>query len=163
MSQAIRFVRCERPDLEELVRFEKEVFPHPWTREQFLLSLDQKAFHIFGFKQRDRIVAYCSFVAVMDEAEILNIAVRAELQRQGMAERLLRLVLDICRRLGVERVTLESRPSNTAALRLYRKLGFATLAVRSGYYPDTGEDAIVMQLDMSGDCAPVSPAGCVRI
>ncbi|MFW5722379.1 MAG: ribosomal protein S18-alanine N-acetyltransferase [Desulfohalobiaceae bacterium] len=158
MSQEVCFVRCGKSDLEELVRFEQEVFPHPWTREQFRLSLDQNAFHIFGFRQQDTIVAYCSFVTVVDEAEILNIAVRTELQQQGMGERLLRLVLNICRRLGVERVTLESRPSNTAALRLYQKLGFGTLAVRSSYYPDTGEDAIVLQLDMTREWGPVPPA-----
>ena len=45
---------------------------------------------------------------------------------------------------GVFAATLEVRPTNEAALCLYRSFGFATEGVRTGYYTDTQEDALLM-------------------
>jgi ribosomal-protein-alanine N-acetyltransferase len=45
---------------------------------------------------------------------------------------------------GQARITLEVRASNFPAQELYRRYGFRAVALRRGYYLDTGEDALVM-------------------
>ena len=53
-------------------------------------------------------------------------------------------LIDAARERGATCMTLEVRPSNRAALRLYEGFGFIPKGVRPGYYSDTGEDALIM-------------------
>jgi ribosomal protein S18 acetylase RimI-like enzyme len=63
---------------------------------------------------------------------------------------LLLVALDKMLALGVGVVTLEMRPSNDVAYRLYRKYGFEVQRRAPGYYRD-GEDAWVMAADAKGE------------
>ena len=144
----MEFARLDRNDLAALAALEKECFATPWTEEQFLLGLEQGVFKVFGLKDDGVLAAYCSFYHVADGMEILNIAVRPELRRVGLGRRLLGLVLGICARMGIVEAHLEVRVGNTAARRLYEGFGFTACGVRKEYYPDNGEDAVVMRLDL---------------
>ena len=144
----MEFARLDRDDLGSLAALEKECFATPWTEEQFLLGLEQGVFKVFGLKDGGVLAAYCSFYHVADGMEILNIAVRPELRRAGLGRRLLGLVLGICARMGIVEAHLEVRVGNTAARRLYEGFGFTPCGVRKEYYPDNGEDAVVMRLDL---------------
>ncbi|HUI43610.1 MAG TPA: ribosomal protein S18-alanine N-acetyltransferase [Terriglobia bacterium] len=91
------------------------------------------------------------------EAEIRNLAVRAECRRRGVARR---LVEEVHRRLaatGVERVFLEVRPSNLAARGLYRSFGYTECGVRRHYYQNDGEDALVLDLALVPRSTAASP------
>lgn len=145
---ALTFAWLDKDDLADLAAMEKECFSSPWTEEQFLLGLEQGVFKVFGMKDGGRLVAYCSFYHVADTMEILNIAVRPELRRTGIGRRLLGLVLDICVKMGVVEGHLEVREGNMAARRLYESFGFEVCGTRKGYYPDNGEDAVLMCLDL---------------
>ena len=149
MNAAAEFVRLGEEDVLILLDIEARCFPTPWTREQFELCLKHKAYHAFGFKEGASLLGYVSFYRVEDEMEILNIAVRPESRRQGLASRMLASVLQIGAGLGTRQVFLEVRRSNAAARRLYEKHGFAPSGVRPGYYRDTGEDAILMRAEIS--------------
>ena len=76
--------------------------------------------------------------------KINNIAVHPRVRSQGVGTRFLRFLLDYASSQGCREVTLEVRPSNDAALALYRKAGFIPVGRRKQYYTDTHEDAIVM-------------------
>jgi ribosomal-protein-alanine N-acetyltransferase len=52
--------------------------------------------------------------------------------------------LKLAKDVGCLKATLEVRPSNTAAVKLYEKLGFIGVALRPGYYPDNKEDGLIM-------------------
>ena len=66
-------------------------------------------------------------------------------RRAGVARALMDDLLERARALEVTSLTLEVRVSNFAAQGLYRAYGFRVVAVRRGYYRDTGEDALVME------------------
>lgn len=92
------------------------------------------------------------------EAEIRNLAVRAECRRKGVGRR---MVEEAHRRLaakGTERVFLEVRPSNLAARRLYSSLGYTECGVRRHYYQSDGEDALVLELALRPGAGGVTPA-----
>ncbi|MBU1004105.1 MAG: ribosomal protein S18-alanine N-acetyltransferase [Proteobacteria bacterium] len=147
-SEELTFHRLGVADLAPLVALEQQCFSAPWKEEQFLLGLEREVFKVFGLKDGEELVAYCSFYHVLDEMEILNIAVAPQGRRRGTGRRLLSLVLQICRKMGIQNAHLEVRFGNAAARALYASFGFQETGVRKGYYPDNGEDAILMCLDL---------------
>ena len=81
---------------------------------------------------------------VVDECHITNVTVSPDTRRKGVGQFLLEGIIEQARRQGAVRATLEVRVSNMAAVRLYEKFGFVSVAMRRKYYPDNGEDALVM-------------------
>ncbi len=79
------------------------------------------------------------------EWELENIAVLPEFRRKGVACGLLSALLAQARSLRAERILLEVRASNHAAIRLYHASGFQSLARRREYYRNPPEDAIILQ------------------
>jgi ribosomal-protein-alanine N-acetyltransferase len=94
------------------------------------------------------LVGFAAFHRVGKEAELWNLAVAPQYQRQGVAKALFR---EACQRLlqaGATRIFLEVRPSNLPALGFYRAVGFKTLIRRKEYYQNPSEDALVLALDL---------------
>ena len=83
---------------------------------------------------------------VLDEAEILNLAVARGVRRQGEGRALVRRILHRFAELEVNRVFLEVRESNAGAIQFYRGLGFQAIGTRKDYYHDPKEAATVMEL-----------------
>ena len=75
-----------------------------------------------------------------DESEILNLAVRPDARRQGVASALLREAFG-----GSGVCFLEVRESNHGAQDFYKCMGFEAVGVRKGYYADSTENCIVMK------------------
>jgi ribosomal-protein-alanine N-acetyltransferase len=85
---------------------------------------------------------------VIDELHVLNVATAPAVRRRGVATALMREAIAYAATTRVRLLLLEVRRSNRAALGLYRRLGFSVTALRAGYYADTGEDAIEMNLTL---------------
>ena len=101
----------------------------------------------------DDIIGYAIVQLVIDEAHLLNICVRPEMQRQGFGRRILEHVIDHAQTRSANLVILEVRQSNFRAQQLYQQLGFNEMSIRRGYYPaEQGrEDAILMGLDLTSE------------
>ena len=85
------------------------------------------------------------------EAHVLNLCVAPQWHRHGIGARLLTHLQVVARNHRVERMLLEVRPSNLAAVALYIGAGFVRIGERKGYYPaaDGREDALVLALDLA--------------
>lgn len=83
-----------------------------------------------------------------DEVEILNIAVAPQWRRAGLGSRLLKHALEVARAAGAQRVFLEVRESNRAAIALYTRLGFQAAGRRENYYAAPAEAALVLAQQM---------------
>jgi ribosomal-protein-alanine N-acetyltransferase len=94
------------------------------------------------------VIGFIVFWLVHDEVHVLNVAVAASARRRGVARLLMDEAAARGRASGARLATLEVRRSNEAALTLYRRLGYRQVGVRTNYYVDEGEDAIVMVLDL---------------
>lgn len=143
--EGLQFLRLGVADLPEAVQLEKRCFTMPWSDEQFRKAFEQKNFAAFGLRCPQGLVAYISIYHAAGELEILNIAVDPVHRRQGHGKSLLQMMLQVARKMGIERAVLEVRRHNIPALALYQGLGFAQAGVRRGYYADTGEDALIYQ------------------
>ncbi|HYD79981.1 MAG TPA: ribosomal protein S18-alanine N-acetyltransferase [Paucimonas sp.] len=146
---ALRFARMSLDDLAEVQNIENDVYPHPWSRGNFIDSL-YSGYDCWVVRQEDGMLAgYFLIMFAVDEAHLLNITVRRDLQRRGLGRALLDKVAAIARERAMMSVLLEVRPTNLRALAVYRQYGFLEIGKRKGYYPaanNTREDAIVMRL-----------------
>ena len=140
--------RLRESDIPEVLRLEGMCFSYRWNEAQFKRGLDAGVFHVLGLERGPELVAYLAYSVVGDEMEILNLAVIPDERRRGLASLLLAALLEECRRRKVGRGFLEVKKSNTAAIDLYGKFGFKKVGERKKYYPDTGEDALLLRLDL---------------
>lgn len=83
-----------------------------------------------------------------DEVHLTDLGVRGASRRRGVGRRLVSALLREAGDDGARLVVLEVRATNAAAHALYAALGFSELDRRARYYADTGEDAVVMQLEL---------------
>jgi ribosomal-protein-alanine N-acetyltransferase len=146
--EGFAFSPLEEADLDEVAEIEKLCFATPWSRALFAEELKQAALchwtKAFQPGSTQRVAGYMGYWKAVDEAHITNLAVRPEQRRKGLARALALEVLAQARSLGCLRATLEARPSNAPALRLYESLGFSAVALRPKYYLDNGEDALIL-------------------
>ena len=140
-----------RYDIDEVVAIENTIFPFPWSKGNFVDSL-QADYDTWLFSDlRDRsktIVGYALLMWSLDEVHLLNLSVTVPRQNQGLGRQLLVWLGSEVYERGAATMLLEVRPSNTAAQRLYEKSGFKQIGLRRNYYPSfagTFEDALVMQ------------------
>lgn len=99
--------------------------------------------HCFVYEQGTSIVGFIIFSIMYEKAEIIDIAVDSEYQRQDIGSKLLFKAIDECMLYGCESITLEVRKSNLGAISFYKKHGFREIGTRKSYYYD-GEDALLM-------------------
>jgi len=133
-------------DLPAVVRIEHSSYAFPWTEGIFRDCL-RVNYICRVVESAAAVVGYGIISVGAAEAHVLNICVAAEHRCRGVGRRLLTHLLQAAARHGARDALLETRPSNAAALRLYRSLGFENAGVRRGYYQAIGgrEDAIVMK------------------
>ena len=130
-------------DLADILSIEKNVFKHPWSKEQLSWELNsQPAAENYVMIARGNMIGYLFSHVVDDDVQILNIAIDIPFQHKGYGEQLLSYFLD---QFNTDSsIHLEVRKSNFPAINLYLKFRFHEAGTRKGYYSD-GEDAIIMQ------------------
>ncbi len=135
------------PDLDSVLEIEHEAFSSPWRREHFLFEIQKNRWAVNQVaRHAGRIVGYTSVWRIHGELKINNIAVDRDCRDRGLGRWLLQQMLCDATAAGCTVARLEVRPSNRAALRLYRAQGFYEVSRRRGYYQAEGEDAIVMEM-----------------
>ena len=140
----ISFRPLRAEDAEGVARVERESFPTPWSREDFWREASNDfTCYIVALEDTD-IIGFAGCWISFDEAQVTNIAVTVIQRNKGCGKLLMEQMMCAAVARGVERMTLEVRPSNMPAIRLYERLGFSAVGVRKGYYQDNGEDAILM-------------------
>lgn len=147
------FVTEDLPSLSEL---EACCFTPPWSDNQLRSYVAGERHFSVGLWQDNLLNGFALLSTVLDEAELLQIAVRPGCRGAGLAGELMGFAHEELQRRGVVRNMLEVRSSNLAALSLYRRLGYQQDGIRKGYYPsDAGkEDAVLMSCsNLSGSAA----------
>ncbi len=139
-------------DLPAIMEIENDLFTEPWPEDVFLREIadPENSWSVVAEDEKG-VVCYSIVWLVRSEYHIANFAVRRDRHRQGIGRKLLDRVLIEGRRLGCILASLEVRRSNREAIHLYESRNFRPIAIRKGYYVDSGEDAIVMIHDLAGD------------
>lgn len=137
-------------DIERVHSVECAANQFPWTKKNFMDSVNA-GHHAWVYSdQYDDIIGYAIVQLIVDEAHLLNICVDPHLQGRGFGRRILEHIIDHAKSRSAVSIILEVRRSNYRAQQLYLQSGFNEMSIRHGYYPaEKGrEDAIIMGLDL---------------
>ena len=134
----------EPRDIQAVFALEQACFSLPWSREALEKELENSIARYLVAEHGGKLIAYCGMWLIIDEAHITNIAVEEAYRKQAVGTKLLCAAQDLARKEGMRSMTLEVRESNAPAIGLYEKLGFQAYGLRKKYYPDNGENALIM-------------------
>ena len=134
----------EERHLDDVAALEALCFAQPWSREGLAAELKKPGAVFLVAREAGQTLGYLGLNTVLDEGYIANLAVHPDSRRRGLGRQLLAAMVEEGRRRGLSFITLEVRPSNTAALALYRSLGFAQAGLRRGFYHHPAEDGLLM-------------------
>jgi ribosomal-protein-alanine N-acetyltransferase len=145
-------------DIPDVMELERDAFQTPWTVQSFTDELNRDVSHVLLARDEPgTLIGFVCFWALMDEAHILNIAVRKGARRKGIGRTLALEALKAAYGLGARAATLEVREKNVAAVRLYSTLGFVKAGLRRGYYENPNDNAVIMWLHDIGPALQKSP------
>jgi len=143
--EPVKIRKMTKWDLEEVMDIEHRCFSIPWSKEAFLLEVEQNRFARYMVAELEgKVVGYGGMWMILDEAHITNIAIHPDYRGRGYGNKIVGALVESANKEGISRMTLEVRRSNKAALNLYKKYGFAPQGIRPRYYQDNNEDAIIM-------------------
>ena len=135
--------------LDAVLDIERRSFISPWSAQLFCQELEAAValslVAVLREEGRETVAGYFCAWVVADDCTILRIACHPQHRRRGIGRMLLQQGLAQAWERGARGVSLEVRPSNESALAFYSACGFAIAGMRRGYYPETGEDALIMQ------------------
>ncbi|NVK42241.1 MAG: ribosomal protein S18-alanine N-acetyltransferase [Oceanospirillaceae bacterium] len=139
-------------DLTALCDFQTLCFDPPWSEALLRRQLQKPDGLNLGLYDGGELIAFALCSRLFDEAELLQIAVLPQRRREGLGRRLLEDMMSRLACDGCQRLLLEVRASNAAALSLYRILGMQEDGRRRGYYSSASgtEDALLMSKTFTG-------------
>jgi ribosomal-protein-alanine N-acetyltransferase len=139
----------QQSDLDAVMAIETAIYPFPWTRGIFSDCI-RVGYRCHVYQDADEVLAYSVFSVAAAEAHILTVCVHPDWRRQGLGRKMMEYMLEQAEQAGAEVILLEVRPSNTAAIQLYRDMQFNEVGIRPDYYPavDGREDALIMARSM---------------
>lgn len=112
-------------DLDQVMEIETDLFAMPWTKEGMFTFLTREDTMFFVVEEKNRILGYCSMQTVLDEGDILNVAVCRDRQKEGIGYFLVNSMLMLAEAQGIHLVHLEVREGNGSARQTLSETGFS--------------------------------------
>ncbi len=128
---------------DRVIKIERVVFSTPWKRRDFEFARNRENGFCRVVMVGCELVGYVVGFLIDREFHLVNFAIAPDFQRKGLGRKTLKAVFDLLEKMA-QVVSLEVRMSNCAAIDLYKKMGFETIAIRKAYYTHPREDALVM-------------------
>jgi [ribosomal protein S18]-alanine N-acetyltransferase len=154
MKPGVSIIQIERAtieDISDILVIEQSAFSDPWTRSMFMAELNERNALSLTLRIDGYLAGYIFSRWVFEEWTIMNIAVRPDCRRKGLATRLMNCVIKQARSKIAQRITLEVSEKNFSAQKLYGSLGFVKVGSRPQYYAKEHADALIMELKLFFD------------
>ena len=129
----------------QIAALEKICFSDPWSERSIASELANKLAFWLVATEGETVAGYIGSQTVMEETDMMNVAVHPDFRRQGIAEALVNGLVEHLKAMGSRCLTLEVRASNAPAIALYEKLGFTEIGRRKNYYRNPREDALILR------------------
>lgn len=128
---------------------EKICFSQPWSENSLSEELDNRTAHfLVAENETGTVMGYIGVFVVCESCYISNVAVFPDFRRSGVGKALLDAASETAKEFGAESVSLEVRPSNTAAIQLYISSGFEEVGLRKNFYRSPVEDALILTKEL---------------
>lgn len=141
----INIVPMESCHVPQVAALEAICFCDPWSERSIAGELDNPLSFWLVCTDGEKLLGYVGSQTVMDESDMMNVAVLPEARRQGIAERLILALVEKLKEKGSRCLSLEVRASNEPAIKLYQNLGFQPAGRRPNYYRNPKEDALILR------------------
>ena len=142
----MKIIKMERDHVPQIAGLEALCFPDPWSENSIAMELANPLSCWLVAVDGDTVAGYVGSQTVIDETDMMNIAVHPDYRRRGIARQLVEALIHDLKLRGSHRLTLEVRTSNEAAQKLYESLGFTQIGLRKNYYRNPKEDALILSL-----------------
>ena len=129
----------------QVASLEKLCFSDPWSEASVASELNNPLSLWLVAEENGVVLGYVGSQTVLDETDMMNIAVRPDYRRQGIANRLITELIAQLKNRGSRMLTLEVRSSNITAIALYDGYGFQQIGLRKNYYRNPKEDALILR------------------
>ena len=129
----------------QVAQLEKLCFADPWSEMSIASELQNLWAYWLVAVQDDMVVGYIGSQSTIDETDVRNVAVHPDWRRQGIAEQLIKNLIEELKERGSHALMLEVRASNAPAIALYEKMGFRQVGLRKNYYRNPKEDALILR------------------
>ena len=129
----------------QVAQLERLCFPDPWPEAAIAGELTNPLSLWLVAMRENQVCGYIGSQSVMDEADVMNLAVHPDCRRFGLGTQLVLRLIERLRANQVRQLTLEVRASNDGAQRFYRALGFTQVGRRPNYYCQPREDALILR------------------
>ncbi len=148
-SKSDRHSKGNTDVIQAVADIENKVQPYDaWSYKTLYELLEQDSMQLIVVSQSQKIIGYCLYQVIFEQAEILRIGTHPDYQRQGVASQLFSKLHQHLQKLTIESLMLEVRADNLLAIKLYQQQNFNVIHQRSGYYKTpngNAVDALIMQ------------------
>ena len=143
-----KIVPAEKAHLPALAELERQCFTPPASEAKLREKLASNSFHGYVAQLDGEIAGFLGVDEIAGEAFVDDLAVFEPFRRKGIASALLARAETEAILRGCEKIHIECREGNAAALRLYQARGYAHVGHRKNYYESPREDAILMTMEV---------------
>ena len=141
----MKIIAMNASHVDAVAELEKQCFSQPWSRNSVVSELENPLALWLVAVEGEQVLGYVGSQSVLDEADMMNLAVEEAARRQGIAGALVRELICRLKEKGIRCLTLEVRASNEPAKALYASLGYVQVGRRPNYYFKPREDALILR------------------
>ena len=141
----MRIVNMNESHVAQVAELEKICFSDPWSENSVASELKNPLSCWLVAEEDSAVAGYIGSQTVVDESDMMNVAVHPDHRRKGVAEKLVMELVEALKKRDSRCLTLEVRASNEPAKALYEKLGFTQVGLRKNYYRNPREDALILR------------------
>jgi [ribosomal protein S18]-alanine N-acetyltransferase len=113
-----------------------------------IISKEKKPYLFLELHKQNELIGELEYLLVKPEIQLINIKIKDQYLRQGLASKLLNSLLSLAKSEACSRIILEVRTSNTPAITLYEKFNFKKVGERKNYYKNPLENALLLKLNI---------------
>ena len=128
----------------QIAKLEAQCFSDPWSEKSIASELENPLSLWLVAEENGQVFGYVGSQTVLDESDMMNVAVDSGHRRQGIARALIETLIAELAKMGSRCLRLEVRVSNENARALYARMGFQQLGLRKNYYHNPKEDALIL-------------------
>lgn len=132
----------------QIAELEKLCFHDPWSENSIASELGNRLSVWLVALDEEKVVGYVGSQTVIDETDMMNIAVHPDYRNRGVATELIMELTQQLKKRGSRGLMLEVRESNSAAISLYEKHGFVQVGCRRNYYRNPRENALILRKEL---------------
>ena len=137
---SISFNKLTSVEIPSVLSIEEQNSDYPWSQLQFTTSIENSNNLCYCISFNGKTIGYLIAMLALDSADILNIGIEPDFQRQGYGTGLLNQLIEELRKRHIGEIFLEVRVGNKLAIQFYKNQGFKEISVRKNYYTKDSKD-----------------------